>query len=150
MLRSSEDYDFWLRAALAGVQIRFNPTPLGYYRRRSESVSADHGAMLASITAVLRKLAPSVSAGSPESAALDRQLRRFDFERTVNDAKVALHRREFAAAADLFQRMAAQRDSLKLKLVARIARFAPQLLLFAHRTRLAIRQRARSRRALTS
>src|SRR4029077_7147341 len=49
VLQGSEDYDFWLRAAAAGFRIGFNRTPLGYYRRRPNSVSADVTAMLRTI-----------------------------------------------------------------------------------------------------
>ena len=42
-LRCNEDYQFWLRAALAGFAIVQSPSPQGIYRRRPDSVSADQG-----------------------------------------------------------------------------------------------------------
>ena len=39
-LRSNEDYDYWLRAGVAGFTFWRNDTPLGHYRRRDDSVSA--------------------------------------------------------------------------------------------------------------
>jgi glycosyltransferase involved in cell wall biosynthesis len=140
-LRSSEDYDFWLRAALAGFEIRFNSIPLGYYRRRPQSVSADLDTMIGSTTAVLRKTKRSLSDASPEAAAVDRQLARFEFESIANRAKMALHRRDFTLAAELFGRIAEQNASMKWKIVAFAARHTPGLLLVAHRARCAATRR---------
>src|SRR5262249_4567164 len=50
----NEDYDYWLRAAVAGCSIAFNPRPLGYYRRSAGSKSADEQAALVRIVDVLR------------------------------------------------------------------------------------------------
>ena len=38
LLRTNEDFDFWLRAALAGFTFARNDEPLGYYRRRDDSL----------------------------------------------------------------------------------------------------------------
>ena len=37
----SEDYDYWIRAALAGFRFVQNPVPLAHYRRRADSASSD-------------------------------------------------------------------------------------------------------------
>src|SRR5688572_7110441 len=39
-LQTNEDYDFWLRAAIAGFKFWRNDTPLCHYRRRDDSMSA--------------------------------------------------------------------------------------------------------------
>ena len=57
-LRTNEDYDFWLRAALAGFRFRRNDRPLGHYRRRDDSLSAIDVRMLAGILRVYEKLRP--------------------------------------------------------------------------------------------
>ncbi len=44
--RSNEDYDLWLRSAIAGFRFTRNDTPAGYYRRRDASLSADELRML--------------------------------------------------------------------------------------------------------
>jgi glycosyltransferase involved in cell wall biosynthesis len=142
-LPSSEDYDFWLRAAVAGFDVLFNGTPLGFYRRRAESVSADDDRMLASIATVLRKTRQSLPAGSPETAAVDRQLDRFTWTRVANSAKLALYRGQFEAAAEGFAKLAAHGSSLRLRLTAVAARHAPNLLLLAHRAMTAVRSRHR-------
>src|SRR5688500_13396820 len=51
-LRTNEDYDFWIRAALAGFRFTRNDMPLGYYRQREDSLSADDMRMLRGILRV--------------------------------------------------------------------------------------------------
>jgi glycosyltransferase involved in cell wall biosynthesis len=59
-LRTNEDYDFWLRAACGGFVFYRNDQPLGYYRRRDNSLSADELRMLPGILQVFRKLRPQL------------------------------------------------------------------------------------------
>jgi glycosyltransferase involved in cell wall biosynthesis len=140
-LDSSEDYDFWLRAALAGFLIVFNSSPLGLYRRRGQSVSADDGRMLASIIKVLRKTKDALPDRTmPEAEAIDRQLERFEWAAVAAAAKLALYRREFSAAADGFAKLANREASMRLRLAALGARYAPSVLLFAHRTATSLRR----------
>ena len=53
--RSNEDYDFWIRAAVAGFRFVRNDRPAGYYRRRDDSLSADELRMLKGILRVYVK-----------------------------------------------------------------------------------------------
>jgi hypothetical protein len=147
-LTSSEDYDFWLRAALAGFVIVFNSFPLGLYRRHNQSASADYGRMLASIVTVLRKTKRALPAGTTaEAEAIDRQLERFEWATVASAAKVALYRREFGAAAAGFAKLANREGTLRLRVAALAARYAPSLLLFAHQTVTSMRERRRARQA---
>jgi glycosyltransferase involved in cell wall biosynthesis len=142
-LPSSEDYDFWLRTLIAGFEILFNGKPLGWYRRRAQSVSADNSRMFGSISDVLRKTRAAVPAGSAEMAAIDRQLERFERAAIANAAKLALYRGDFSAASEGFAELANRGASLRLTLAALAARRAPSLLLFAHRAASALRVRRR-------
>jgi GT2 family glycosyltransferase len=138
---SSEDYDFWLRAAAAGFEIVFNGTPLAFYRRHADSASADEGRMLVSITKVLRKTRECLpDPMSQEAVAIDRQVERFEWARVANAAKLALYRGEFTAAADGFGRLADHQSSLRLRIAAFAARSVPRLLRLAHRTVAAMRR----------
>jgi glycosyltransferase involved in cell wall biosynthesis len=66
-LRRSEDYDMWLRFLGGGERAACIMEPLAYYRRRSESLSADAAAQSAAHIDVLEKqlhqLAPLVGKG---------------------------------------------------------------------------------------
>jgi hypothetical protein len=144
MLTSSEDYDFWLRAALAGFVIVFNSFPLGLYRRHRQSASADYGRMLSSIVKVLRKTKRVLPAGmTAEADAIDRQLERFEWAAVARAAKLALYRSEFGAAAAGFAKLADREGTLRLRVAALAARYAPSLLLFAHKTVTSVRERRR-------
>ena len=72
-LRTNEDYDYWLRAALAGFRFRRNDRPLCHYRRRDDSVSAIDVNMLAGILRVYRKLRPLLKDRPAELRTLDAQ-----------------------------------------------------------------------------
>ena len=66
-MRSNEDYDFWLRAAVAGFRFARNDRPLGHYRVRTDSLSASDVRMLRGILHVYTQAAP----GDRRSAARD-------------------------------------------------------------------------------
>ena len=73
-MRSNEDYDFWLRAAIAGFTFARNDTPLGHYRVRTDSLSASNVRMLRGILHVYTKLRPVIAQRPREMAILDRQI----------------------------------------------------------------------------
>lgn len=58
-LRSAEDYDLWLRAALAGHQFVYVPDRLAVYRIRPHSLSRRSVALQSSVVKVYRKIALS-------------------------------------------------------------------------------------------
>lgn len=75
--KGNEDYHFWVRAALAGFQFVRNAKPLGFYRRRPDSQSADEGRMLYGAIGVFREI-EMMCAGRPlERAAARRQVSAF-------------------------------------------------------------------------
>lgn len=89
-LRRSEDYDFWLRAATAGFSIAINPRPLGLYRRRPDSLSADEALMLEAMRRPLNKVRQTCLHRPEVQAAVDRQLARIAERGLVAHARHAL------------------------------------------------------------
>jgi len=89
-LRRSEDYDLWLRAASAGFRIAVNPRPLGVYRRRPDSVSADESLMLQAMCRPLDKLRGSCAYWPDVQRAVDRQIARVQRRALVARARHAL------------------------------------------------------------
>lgn len=133
--RSNEDYDLWIRAALAGFRFARNDTPAGYYRRRDDSLSADEVRMLTGILRVYEKTRPAL-ANQPEALAiLERQVRRFETEQVAAQLRQALQTGDLAAvtrgAAELHQR----RGGLRLLLTRLAARWVPGLLTKAYQVR---------------
>jgi len=145
----SEDYDYWIRAALAGCRFVQNPVPLAHYRRRADSASSDEIAMLQAIMTVLRH-ARARCANLPDAVAvIDRQIARFEEQRLLTRAKANLLGREFASAAHEFDELFELRPSFVNGVMARVSRYVPSVLLWAYRTKSAIRS-ARVRLAAPS
>lgn len=61
-LRSSEDYDLWIRFMLGGVMVGRVPEPLGWYRLRADSLSADPAPQWDSHLTVLERHLPALVA----------------------------------------------------------------------------------------
>lgn len=134
-LRCNEDYHFWLRATLAGFAIVQSPHPLGRYRRRPDSVSADQGIMLEGIMRVLTDVRPQVATMNDAQAIIDRQLRRFDRERLVLCGKLALLAGRFNDATSAFTSAQSLDRSRKLRAITTLCRWSPRLLRAIYRAR---------------
>jgi glycosyltransferase involved in cell wall biosynthesis len=132
---TSEDYDFWLRAALAGFVFRRNPIPLGRYRHREDSLSRDTARMLRGILHTYAKIRESCPMGSPARRALDAQVSRFESNLLLAEAKAALERRDFADAAGRLRRLQARGGGALVGLTAWLAVHAPRAALLAYRIR---------------
>ena len=79
-LLTNEEYEMWIRAALAGFTFTRHTRPLGWYSCRADSLSSSDRLMLTGILRVFAKTRSSLPAGSPERAILDRQVERFEAE----------------------------------------------------------------------
>lgn len=126
--RSNEDYDFWIRAALAGFRFARNDRPAGYYRRRDDSLSADEVRMLSGILAVYAKIRPLIATRPRELEILDRQVQRFETERVAACARHALQTGDRAAVTRWVMLLHRRRGGLLLQLASLAARWAPGLL----------------------
>jgi hypothetical protein len=143
-LRTSEDYQFWIRAALDGFEIVQNPRPLGLYRRRPDGNSADEVRALSGIVQVFEQMRRVCDSRPAERAVIDRQLERFERELLSVEAKLALRRRDFRMAADRFQSLHQREGGTFLAAVAAACTYAPVPLFWFYRGREAVR-RARER-----
>ena len=141
-LRTNEDYDFWLRAAVAGFLFHRNDEPLGHYRRRDDSLSASELRMVRGILVVYQKLRPQLLDRPAELAILDAQVARFESERLAAEARRALETGDFDAAGDHLAALHDRRGGTVLGVARLMARWAPGLLSKAYGMR-----RARLRRA---
>jgi glycosyltransferase involved in cell wall biosynthesis len=143
---TSEDYDFWLRAAQAGFVFRRNPAPLGWYRIRTESLSRQRARMLDGIVTSYRKARARAADAAPEVPAIARQLARFELELLLEEAKVAIEQRDFATAADRLDALHARNGGALIAITAWLARHAPSAAGLAYRIR---RWRPRTSATLT-
>jgi hypothetical protein len=136
-LRTNEDYDLWLRAAIAGCRFWRNDEPLGWYRRRDDSLSAGELRMLRGIIRVFEKTRPALLNPSSELDLLDAQLARFDTARLAAEARTAIEAGDFAAASDHLAALHGRRGGAALGVARIMARWTPALLAKAYGIRRA-------------
>jgi glycosyltransferase involved in cell wall biosynthesis len=127
-MRSNEDYDFWLRAALANCRFVRNDRPLGHYRVRTDSLSASNVRMLRGILQVYTKLRPDIAKHPHEMDILQRQISRFEAELLAAEARLALEIADFEAARDYLGALHARRGGAALGVAHFLARWAPNTL----------------------
>jgi teichuronic acid biosynthesis glycosyltransferase TuaG len=132
---TSEDYDFWLRAAQAGFVFRCNPEPLGWYRIRGESLSRQRNRMLEGLLVSYRKAAARMVPGAPERRGIDAQIARFESEFLLEQAKLAIEQRDFAVAAAHLDALRARGGGALVAVTAWLARHAPRAAVLAYRLR---------------
>ena len=134
-LRTNEDYDFWVRAAIAGFRFARNDMPLGYYRRRDDSLSADDMRMLNGIIRVYAKHRPALLYNRPALDILDLQIKRFEAELIAAEARHAMDTRDFTSAKERIAELNDRRGGAKLGLVKMMSRWTPGLLWRAYQMR---------------
>ena len=131
-LRTNEDYEFWLRAAAAGFRFLRNDEPLGHYRRRGDSLSANDLRMLTGILVVYESMRPLLDEGRPERDILERQIARFERDHHTVSARRALEAGNAAAASFHLTQLSLQGGGLRITLASWLARWTPGLLVRAY------------------
>jgi glycosyltransferase involved in cell wall biosynthesis len=134
-LVTNEDYEFWLRAAVAGFVFVQTPQPLVRYRRRADSASADELKMIEGIGPVLARARTWCDERPTERAAIDRQIARFERDALALRAKIALRARDFTQAEDYFHALYKCQPLMRHALMALASRVAPRSLWWADRLR---------------
>jgi glycosyltransferase involved in cell wall biosynthesis len=127
-MRSNEDYDFWLRAALADCRFARNDRPLGHYRVRTDSLSASNVRMLRGILQVYTKLRPEIASRAREMEILQKQITRFESELLAAEARLALEIADFEAAQEYLGALHARRGGASLRVAHFLSRWAPNML----------------------
>ena len=130
---TSEDYDFWLRAAIAGFKFRRNPEPLGWYRIRGNSLSRNRPRMLKGLLHTFTKTRERCS-GEPRRL-IDRQIARFESELLLEEAKTAIERSDFGAAAGKLRALHDRTGSRIVGVFTWLMTHAPSVAAFAYRLR---------------
>jgi glycosyltransferase involved in cell wall biosynthesis len=133
--RGNEDYQFWLRAAVAGCRFVADFTPRGYYRRRPDSISSDERQMLKGIMRVLREIQPRCPAGGVEVAAIAHQLRRFNRELMLAEAKRSVADGDSARAIEWLGHIPSADRGRALSAIMAVAGLWPPALTWTYRTK---------------
>ena len=126
-LRTNEDYDFWLRAALAGFRFWRNDEPLGHYRRRDDSLSAIELRMIRGILRVYRKARPAaVPGGRPSSRSSTARSRDSRPSGSPPRRDASLEAGDFEAAGDHLRALHERRGGATIRAAGLMARWAPR------------------------
>jgi GT2 family glycosyltransferase len=142
-LRNNEDYDLWLRAALAGYGCAFYSRPLAHYRRRPDSQSGDEQRTLIGILCVLERARVHCAERPDALALVERNIPRFEHRLLVAGAKSALLRGDYKTAAAAFKKLQQHHGPI-YGVMASLTRHAPQLVLWAYAAKSSIAPRLAS------
>jgi glycosyltransferase involved in cell wall biosynthesis len=148
-LRRSEDYDFWLRAAFAGFNIAINPRPLGLYRRRPDSLSADEALMLEAMRRPLQKIRQACLHRADVRDAVDLQLGRIAERGLVARARHALVTNDMPGLATQFSALAAATGASRYRLARWLTGHIPLSIRLAYWCRRAGVQAFKAGRRMT-
>ena len=145
-LYRSEDYDLWLRAAAAGLRIAVNAKPLGFYRRRPDSLSADEAVMLQAIKQPLLKLRRNCASEPELISTIDAQLARVARRELVADARSALVQGDMPVLESHFSALAAATGSMRYRIAGWLTRRAPGAIQSAYRCKQSVHRLMRGPR----
>lgn len=134
-LNTNEDYDYWVRAAAAGFTFARNDEPLGYYRRRTDSLSASEVRMLRGILKVYAKHRLALLSLARAVEVIDVQIKRFEAELLAAEARRALEIRDFTSARVHIEALRKRRGGAILNVAQLMARWTPRLLCKAYELR---------------
>jgi glycosyltransferase involved in cell wall biosynthesis len=134
----SEDFDYWLRAALAGFRFARNDEPLAWYRRRDGSFSSDEIQVLQRAQRVCEKTRP-ILAGTPEGRLLEEKTAYYEAGIELALARQALRSRDAAAIATAVTAVHRRRRSFRTAIAALLARHAAPLLSTLYQLRVRAR-----------
>jgi len=133
--RGNVDYEFWLRTAASGCRFVADFTPRGYYRRRPQSASADERRMLKGIMTVLRSIQPYCVPDGPEIRAVDGQLKRFQRQLLMAEARKCLSDGDSSGAVECLERIPGADRGAALSTLLKACRAWPTLLLHCYRVK---------------
>lgn len=144
-LRSSEDFDLWLRVVEQGSRIAYHRQPLVHYRRRGDSLSADETGLFKNIIRVLDKVEGAMSLSPSEHAALKYRRAFYQAKLRLCEGKKAFFEGDKKAAVTSLTEANRFLRSRKIKLTLLLLRTAPRLLLSAYKLRARLAPRIGSK-----
>lgn len=134
-LRSSEDFDLWLRVVKLGGRISYHRRVLARYRRRRGSHTSDPVWMYGNFLKVLDKAGQTMALTTAERETLERERLRQRAMLRLYEGKRAFFEGEVKAAIDGLAEANTFFRSRKTALVLWFLRFAPRLLRGAYNLR---------------
>lgn len=134
-LRSSEDFELWLRVAHAGGRFNYTRRVLARYRKRSGSLTSDPAWMCRHIVAVLDKCMSGMDLSESERRVASEQRAHFATMARFHEGKRAFFRGDLPAARTALAEANQTMRSVKLSVVLFALRTAPGLVSFLYNVR---------------
>lgn len=134
-LRSSEDFDLWLRIVKAGGRISYHREVLARYRKRRGSLSSDPVWMCKHILMVFEKAERTLSLSQKERETLAQATARFRAMQRFHEGKRAFFEGDAKAAIEGLSEANAFFKSRKTSMMLMLLRLAPRLMLRAYDVR---------------
>ena len=134
-LRSSEDFDLWLRILSQGGRIVYHKRVLHRYRRRCDSLSANTQSMYEHAIQVLQKVQEDLGLTKGQRDAVNEGLINFRSQQLLWDGKDAFRSGNIELAIEKFEESNKICRSKKLDLLIPLMTIAPGLILHLYRAR---------------
>jgi glycosyltransferase involved in cell wall biosynthesis len=127
-LRTSEDFDLWIRMLKAGSRMGYHHTPLLHYRLREDSLTSGKLEAQQWLVTVLEKTERTLALTEEERAAAEKRKTATQMEMELIQGKEAIKTREWASARWHLQMYQRYRPSKKLSLILLFLNSCPWLL----------------------
>lgn len=127
-LRSSEDFELWLRVAHKGWKFVYTREPLFLYRRREGCLSLDQMTFWKNLQIVMDKIERTLEMSSEERALFMQRRRHMKAMLDLHEGKEAFAKRNFPRAIESLSQANTFFSSPKLTIVLRMLQLAPQLV----------------------
>lgn len=134
-IKTSEDFDLWLRVALQGSRIVYHRQPLVRYRQRAESLSSDPRRMLRNALLVLAKAERTGSLTGSETEALDEGRRQLNARIRLCEGKEAFVSGDVPGAIAGLSDANEVMQSRRMAWQVRLLRWCPSLTMRAYQLR---------------
>ncbi len=131
-LRSSEDFDLWLRVIKHGGRIAYHRDVLARYRRRSDSLTADPIWLNRNAVQVLDKIEQTMELTPSEQSSVNLNRRRFRAHLSLHEGKRAFFSGDKVAAIEGLTEANRFFRNRKITFTLVMLRIAPRLLLRAY------------------
>jgi glycosyltransferase involved in cell wall biosynthesis len=127
-LRSSEDYDLWLRVVKAGYRITYHRRTLVQYRRHSNSQSADALWMYRHVLQTLEKARRTLCMSAEENRAVTEKMTEIAALQALTEGKLAIESGEISEAIEKLDKANEVLDRKKIAVALLLLRIAPRSL----------------------
>lgn len=131
----AHDFHLWLRMAKTGAKIGYQTKQLIKYRVETSGLSGDSIARVERERDAFERVRRTIELTDEQFQIVDRRIAGLEADLAVEQGKSFLLQGDHASAAMAFRVANRHRHSLKLTIIAWLARFAPRTLLKHYRSR---------------